>query len=120
MVAALAAFAACATEDQRYQENRTRAHLTPRAKAALSPTDVDQIARLVAHVSRKRVLAIARATKQAHPDAYHVTIGLPWSPHRWDYGFLVLAREKGSWRIIDRADDLSVSLVGLGFHDQAD
>lgn len=111
---------ACASEEQRYQENRERAHLSPKAKTSLSPADIDEIARLVAHTTRKRVIAIARATKRLHPDAYDVTIGLPWSQQRWDYGFLIIARDRGTWRVLERADSLSVSLVGLGFDDPPD
>jgi hypothetical protein len=113
-------FSACASEEQRYKNNRERATLSPKAKATLSSRDIDQLARLVAHTTRKRIIAISRATKRLHPDAYDITIGLPWSDRPSDYGFLIVAREKGGWRIIQRADGLSLSLVGLGFSDPPD
>ena len=118
------AFSACASEAQRYQENKARAHLSPKAKAYLSATDIDQIARLVAHSSRKRILGISAATKQMYPhwhgDVWEITVGLPWSSQRWDYGVYTVARQQGAWRIIRRGEEISLSIVGLSMQDPPD
>ena len=118
------AFAGCASEAERYQENKERAHLSPKAKKYLSPTDIDQIARLVAHSSRKRILGISAATKQLYPhwhgDVWDLTVGLPWSEQGWDYGVYTVARQQGEWRIVRRGEALSLSLVGMSMQDPPD
>ena len=93
-------------------------------KAALSPADVDQIARLVAQTSRKRILGISASTKRMYPKTYRnvweVTVGLPWSDQRWDYGVYTVAREKDEWHIIARDESVSLVLVGLSMQDPPD
>ena len=121
---ALVIFPGCASEEQRYQANKTEAILSPRAKVALSPADIDQIARLVAHASRKRILGISAASKRMYPNSYRntwdLTVGLPWSEQGWDYGVYTVARDGGGWRFIRRGESLSLSLVGMSMQDPPD
>src|SRR5436190_22665772 len=62
------------TEDARYQSNKTYVFLSPRAKAVLSTTDVDQISRLVAHATRKKLYAISAASRRYHPGGFRAIV----------------------------------------------
>jgi hypothetical protein len=117
---AIVCICGCASEDQRYQENKAGAHLSPRAKASLSGKDLEEIARLIAHSTRKRIIAISAASKRVHPNAWDVTIGYPWGDRPDQFGFCYVTRDHGKWRVLQWFDGLSVSLVGLGFDDPTD
>ena len=111
---------ACASQEQRYQENKERARLSPHAKARLSPADVDQIARLIASATQKRIIGISPAPSRQHPNAYDVTIGIPGGYRPEQFGIYIVEPQRGQWHIVRRMDSLSVPLVGLAAYDPPD
>ena len=111
---------ACASEDERYEWNRTHVYLTPRARRLVSASDLDAISRLIARSTDKRILAIAAASKDEHRGILHMTVGRRDGGAPDDFGIYILDKRSGSWLITKKYEGLSVSLVGLGFHDPPD
>ena len=58
LLALSACVCGCASEVERYQWNLTHAHICPKARA-LTHSDLDQIARVVAHATPQVILAIS-------------------------------------------------------------
>jgi hypothetical protein len=119
-VIAVVLISGCASEsvDQRYQENKAHARLSPRARERLRDTDVDEIARLIANSTRKKIIGICTVARDQHPNAFLVTIGIPWRDEPYSYGFYLVARDHRAWRIIERHEILSPSLAwGLAASD---
>ena len=116
--------ASCAerlSEAERYQRNKASVHLSPRAKALLSAADVDQIAHLIARDTPKPLLAISKLSKREFPmGAWDVTVGYPEGTEHYQFGFYDITKENGEWRILNKCDGLSPSLVGLGWNDVPD
>jgi hypothetical protein len=120
---AMAVFCGCASTsvEQRYQDNKTHARLSPHARTRLRDKDVDDIARLIANSTRKRIIGITTVARDQHPNAFLVTIGIPWREEPYSYGFYKVVRDGGEWRIIERHEILSPSLAwGLATADPVD
>jgi hypothetical protein len=120
---AMAVFCGCASTsvEQRYQDNKTHARLSRHARTRLRDKDVDDIARLIANSTRKRIIGITTVARDQHPNAFLVTIGIPWREEPYSYGFYKVVRDGGEWRIIERHESLSPSLAwGLATADPVD
>jgi hypothetical protein len=119
----IAVFCGCASTsvEHRYQDNKTHARLSPHARTRLRDKDVDDIARLIANSTRKRIIGITTVARDQHPNAFLVTIGIPWRDEPYSYGFYKVVRDSGEWRIIERHESLSPSLAwGLATADPVD
>ncbi|HXX42438.1 MAG TPA: hypothetical protein VEI58_09250 [Chthoniobacterales bacterium] len=111
------ALVACASEEERYQWNVTHVYLTPQARQRLSRSDLDEVARLIAHETPKRIMAISGVPKEDHRGILSVTVGLPNGSSPSDFGTCIIDKQNGTWRITKKYDGLSASLVGFGFSD---
>jgi hypothetical protein len=112
----------CATESEeaRYQSNKTYVFLSPRAKAVLSTKDVDQISRVVAHATRKKLYAISAASRRFHPGGFRAIVATPGAISPDQCGSFTIIRDHGEWRVVERFDALSPVLVGLASQDAPD
>lgn len=106
---------------ERYQRNKSNVHLSARARTQLSKADVDQIARLIAQDTPKQLLAISKLSERDYPKGmWDITVGDPNGTEHYQFGFYHLAKESHVWRIAEKFDSLSPSLVGLGWDDVKD
>jgi len=112
-------FCGCASEQQRYEENKRGAHLSARAKRALSPKDLDEIYRLIAHATTKRVICLSAASPRTHANAFRVVVGALWesSEFRSRHGLYYVGKDSHRWRILEGGDGLSSMLVGIACED---
>ena len=110
----------CVSEAERYQRNKIGVHLSPRARHLLSQSDLDEIARVVAHGTDKRIIAISMNTKRDPRGILDITVGVPGGSQPSDFGIYIVDRRGGAWQITAKYDGLSTSLVGLGFDDPPD
>ena len=102
----------CATEQDRYQWNLTHAFVCPKARR-LSPSDLDQIARALAHATRQVAVQIgppAGADPMQRLFVLTAYRGAEQSESRDSYGACELRKESDGWHIVDCATDLSPSL----------
>ena len=106
----------CMSEADRYQWNRTQAHICPSARG-LSDSDLDQIAGIVAHAAPLMVAYWIKASGD-HKSLRAVTVDVAMpgragtcDDHRC-YGWCELIKEKGGWRLLKYYDAVSPSLWG--------
>jgi hypothetical protein len=111
----------CASEEQRYHANRIDLHVSSRTKALLSATDIDEIARLMAHASRMQMICISTTSPRIHPNAFEVVTGYSWgenpSEFQSQFGLYYVRRDQGTWHILEGGPGLSGVLVGLACED---
>jgi hypothetical protein len=91
----MAVFYGCASTsvERRYQDNKTHARLSPHARTRLRDKDVDDTACLIANSTRKRIIGITTVARDQHPNAFLVTIGIPWREEPYSYGFYKVVRD---------------------------
>jgi len=104
MLALSISMAACMTELDRYQWNRNQARVCPDARG-LADSDLDQIARVVAHAVPTMVAYWITLPARDHSlRAVLVDVAVPGRagecPDRECYGWCELAKEQGSWRLV--------------------
>jgi hypothetical protein len=114
-VLVLLTFSACVSEGQRYTRNAAPHYLSPRAKRLLSTSDQEHIARMIAHVSRKPILAISGS--RAKKDRLVVTVGYKQGTTHDDFGFYDIEKKGGQWTITLSADSLDPLMVGWAYTD---
>ncbi len=105
----------CVSEDELYARNSAPHYLSPRAKRFLTRRDQDHIARMIAHVTRKPIIAISGS--KAKKDQLIVTVGYKGGTTHEDFGFYDIARKDGQWVITDSADSLDPLMVGWAYSD---
>jgi hypothetical protein len=106
--------AGCASETDRYQWNRARVFICPSARR-LARSDLDEIARLVAHATS---LAASRITTPVYDRslrkiiAYTVARGAEGSQNADLYGAANLQRDSSGWHVSEAVTGVSPSLWG--------
>jgi hypothetical protein len=104
------------TEPERYQYNLTHAQLCPDARW-LSKKDLDEISRLIAHVTPQTIWVIScrdRVRQELFVTTCIYYVDKVDAPDRNLFGFCELKKEGGAWRITYVAKDLSPALA-VGF-----
>jgi hypothetical protein len=102
----------CATEAERYQWNVTHMFVCPRARW-LTHSDLDQIARAVAHATPQVAAAV---TTPANDISRRVVLvdtlyrGTEESQDRYSYGWCELQKSGDDWRVVKVYTDTSPSL----------
>jgi len=112
---ALATFAVgCASEADRYQWNRAHVFLCPSARR-LTQSDLDEIARLVAHATS---LVASRITTPAYDRSlrkiivYTVARGAEGTQNADLYGAVDLQHDSGGWHVTEAVTGVSPGLWG--------
>jgi len=108
-------FCGCVSGDERYTRNTLPHYLSPRAKRLLTTSDQEHIARMIAHVSRKPILAISGS--RAKEDRLVVTVGYKQGTTHDDFGFYDIEKKGGQWIITLSADSLDPLMVGWAYSD---
>ena len=99
----------CQSAAERYRWNASRPYLAPEVRR-LPRSDLDQIAHLMADSWHQPVLILEKPKKEEHGDIVALT-GFPNGQRREQFGFCVLEKKNGSWRIIKRAYDLEPVII---------
>ena len=109
------AMCGCASEAERYAWNRAHLHVCSNARQ-LTPAQIDQIARLVAHATRQNAIAISTLPPDHSLRRLDVTTAFRGAltednPDRDMFGFCMLERAGETWKVTEVATDLDPVLA---------
>ena len=102
--------AGCSSESEVYQANLKPYYISPYARR-LSSTELDQIARLMAHTTRKPIIALTGSRNLQLGGKILVTVGYPAAQDPDGFGFGTLEKSADAWRVATYYDRLSPVLV---------
>ena len=107
-IVAVIALVGCQSAGDRYQWNLSHAKLSPQVRR-LPRAEIDQILHLMAYSWHQPVICIHGSRR--NPRQLSVITGFPNGERREQFGWCVLEKQNGTWRIVEKYPDLDPVLV---------
>lgn len=113
LIASTVCLCACASETDRYHWNVAHAYVCPKARF-LTRADLDAISRVVAHATPQVIMTIESLRgSRIKLDVTTSYRGAMSSDSRDVYGFCIVEKTNGGWKVTQRATDLDPALAHM-------